>query len=240
MEGFLLQVDYDKLVNEYEINHLIYHRNHNQHRLSTWWKIFNIIHRSLRKILKKMIDIQNLKSTRTLERKKEEIREIVGYLIKKQIFKRAFYQYNGIIALGQYVTLGLALLGNLGAIHSILIKIEGMEKPRGNPVGKILEAPVAVPDQKEDIGDEIVMSSTIPNETKEEPAIDVFSSLSTMKKKTKKKPRKLGEDNLQPNSSSLKAIAKSESIDDIFGPPKKKVKKEKKKKAKNDMDDIFG
>ncbi|ODV67136.1 hypothetical protein HYPBUDRAFT_153045 [Hyphopichia burtonii NRRL Y-1933] len=238
MEGFLLQVDYDKLVNEYEINHLIYHRNHNQHRLSTWWKIFNIIHRSLRKILKKMIDIQNLKSTRTLERKKEEIREIVGYLIKKQIFKRAFYQYNGIIALGQYVTLGLALLGNLGAIHSILIKIEGMEKPRGKPVGKILEAPVAVPDQKEDIGDEIVMSSTIPNETKEEPTIDVFSSLSTMKKK--KKPRKLGEDNLQSNSSSLKAIAKSESIDDIFGPPKKKVKKEKKKKAKNDMDDIFG
>ncbi|KAK7675875.1 hypothetical protein QCA50_021185 [Cerrena zonata] len=121
------------------------------------------------------------------------------------------------------------------------MKIEGMEKPRGKPVSKILEAPVAVLDQNEDIGDEIVMSSTILNETKEKPAVDIFSSLSTTKKKTKKKPRNLGEDNLQPNSNSLKAIPKSESIDDIFGPPKKKVKKEKKKKkAKNDMDDIFG
>lgn len=57
---------YNSLLNEYQILHLIYHRNLNQHRVSTWWKYFNLLHRHVRKILCLMDDIFEVINTRKL------------------------------------------------------------------------------------------------------------------------------------------------------------------------------
>lgn len=95
------------LTDEYQVLHLIYHRSHNQHRQAVWWGSLNVLHRNLRKIL---LNAQRNRSSQ----------DIIDYLYRRNIFTRAFYEFNGMLALGQYVTLGLALLGCVAKVYDVL------------------------------------------------------------------------------------------------------------------------
>ncbi|EAZ63124.2 predicted protein [Scheffersomyces stipitis CBS 6054] len=110
------------LTNEYYILHLLYHRGRNQHRLTVWWKYLNILHRYVRKIIKLAVDIARIKSKAKKEHKQKQIVDIIVYLDSRKVFTKAYYEFNGVIALGQFINLGLTLVGNLTKIWAILMQ----------------------------------------------------------------------------------------------------------------------
>ncbi|CUM63580.1 uncharacterized protein PRCAT00001159001 [Priceomyces carsonii] len=118
----------DQLTNEFYILHLIYHRNRNQHRLLTWWNYLNILHRKLRKVIKLLIDVNRISIDSKIQSKNKEIREVVKYLVKKNILKKCYYEFNNIITLGQFVNLGLTLIGSLSRIHSLFQQYKGTKE----------------------------------------------------------------------------------------------------------------
>lgn len=238
MEEFVTSDHKDQLKKEYGILHLIYHRNHNQHRVLIWWKYLNIIHRHVRKILKFLIDLELIKNSQKIRQKKQQILDIIKYLIKRKVFTKAYYEFNGIIALGQFVTLGLALLGNLSKIYCILRSFKGVDiicKPN-----IIDEAPVIHLEQSgiDDLGEIVDLDKGSENlqlkrkfavddeskGTKETGINEIDDLFSTKKTKTKSK----------------KKIGHTDPMDDIFKDLKcSEDKKKKKKKKRNEIDDIF-
>ncbi len=50
---------FQSLKSEFEILHLLYYRNKNQHRRSVWWKYLSILHRRSRRILNLSNDQNN-------------------------------------------------------------------------------------------------------------------------------------------------------------------------------------
>lgn len=237
MEDFVTSDHKDQLKHEYGILHLIYHRNHNQHRVLIWWKYLNIIHRNIRKILKLLIDLELIKNSQKIRQKKQQILDIIKYLIKRKVFTKAYYEFNGVIALGQFVTLGLALLGNLSKIYCILRSFKGVDmicKPN-----IIDEAPVIYSEQSgnDDLGEIIDLdkgseylqlkrkfAEDESKGTKETGINEIDDIFSTKKMKTKSK----------------KKIGHVDTMDDIFKNLKcSEDKKKKKKKKRNEIDDIF-
>lgn len=254
MEAVVLETKYKELVNEYELLHLLYHRNRNQHGSAEWWNVFNVIHRKIRHILKLLVDLQYLKTKKTVEDRKQRVYLIIKYLINRRIFTRGYYQFNGIIALGQYITLGLALVGSLGKIHELLLEFEGIKGvlrdgkqlvENKQPVTGSLKG-VLDDDDFGEVVDLTAVKRKYEHEDVQE-ALDIYDTL------PKPKKQKFKENVTKPT----KPLSGKSSIDDVFGnPPKKKPKekkstisdifgdskpkKKKKKSKKNDIDDIFG
>lgn len=204
------------LTNEYEILHLIYFRSKNQHRLLIWWKFANILHRKLRFLLKLFIDIERTKNKDVREYKRIQIVDTAKYLLFK-ILKKAFYEFNSIIALGQFIKLGFVLVGLTSKIYAILLKIKGVDN-----VSKRLESSVSVGADfgSEEIGE--IVNAEIG---------EVINEVTAKEGET------------TANNEGVKSINKlpdtvKTSIDDIFNDKPKKRKKEKKKKSA--IDDIFG
>ncbi|ODV88176.1 hypothetical protein CANARDRAFT_26329 [[Candida] arabinofermentans NRRL YB-2248] len=142
-----------KLFTEFEILHLLYHRNSKQHSSSKWWKHFNILHRKLRTVLSLTIDIDELsekkcitkvnmnnlkrqsfkrvkltekKSKKLIEIKEDQVRKVVKYLVKK-LLPDCYYGFFSIIELGQFITLGFTLIGLISRIYCSLIQFEGLD-----------------------------------------------------------------------------------------------------------------
>lgn len=205
MDGLLTNEKIKELENEYEILHLVYHRNKNQHRQQVWWKYLNILHRYIRKLLKLNIDIERIKSNSKIKYKKDQIIEIVRYLSSRNVFRKAYYEFNGIIALGQFIGLGFTLVGLLSKIYNILMLIEGIkpkpiESTPTNETNKVTTKIVS-----DDLG-EIVEVDQILNEPhddaqkrKVDSIDDIFDMLPSKKSKKSKKKKKKND------------------IDDIFG-----------------------
>lgn len=244
MEAVVLEIKYKELVNEYEILHLLYHRNRNQHGSAEWWGVFNILHRQLRQLIKLLVDIQHLKTKKTVDNRKERIYSIIRYLINKKIFTRGYYQFNGIIALGQYITLGLALVGNLAKIHQLLLEFEGVHSKLQTGAKKAIELQkktvAGTLQQENDLGEELgeVIQEDKKRKQGNTEVFDVFSSLPKSKKQKKKnlsteKADVFGSE-ARKDSFSEKTKKEKKSMDDIFGD------KSKKKKQKKAIDDIFG
>ncbi|KAI5954332.1 RMP1 [Candida jiufengensis] len=119
---------FKQLTNEYELLNLLHYRSKNQHSQQNWFKYLNIIHRNLRKILKLQIDINRIKNQKKIKYKSEEILKIANYIIK--ISRTAYWNYNSILVLGQFITLGLAFIGNLSKIYCLLLDIPGVKKSK--------------------------------------------------------------------------------------------------------------
>lgn len=176
------------LENEFSILHLIYHRNKNQHRALVWWKYLNMIHRYIKKIL-------SLYKT-----SKNDMTQLVNKFLNKKIMDKAYWEFNSIISLGQFVTLGLTLIGLLAKIWSIL-------EPERKQAKSILHhqptnnAKSTVNDL--DLGEEIEPSISNSKLLKRESDIsDIFGT---------SKKRKTGE------NTKKKKKKKQNDIDDIFG-----------------------
>ncbi|GEQ72042.1 hypothetical protein JCM33374_g5728 [Metschnikowia sp. JCM 33374] len=218
-----------RLENEYRILHLIYHRNYNQHHVAVWWKDLNILHRNVRKILRKIYDFEVTKKHILKQRLHNEAVAIARFMVKKRIFSSCYYSFNGVVALGQFISLGLTLLASLSALHNLIMSIDGLaskleatKMPSVAEKGVTSHASSVIPED-DDLGEEIVFT--------EKPA----------------PLRREKEDPILMNTPITVPKRKFEDIDSIFGekPKKKKEKKEKKeknklKKKKSAIDDIFG
>jgi ribonuclease MRP protein subunit RMP1 len=244
----------ERLTNEYELMHLVYYRSKNQHRLLTWWKYLDIIHRKTRIILKLLIDIDRIPNPEVIRYKQSQVVDTCNYLVNR-VFKTAYYKFNCIIALGQFIKLGFVLVGLCSRLFNILVNIKGVRF-------KSVVINQVVVDTNDDLGEEIVetnefgetkqtetiefgetkQTETIEfGETKQTETIELgitnyTSVASGSEKKAKSTPLET-----RSRIDEIDEISKSKSIDEIFGGKVKKTKKVKKrKKNKSVIDDIFG
>lgn len=147
-----------QLLTEFQILHLIYYRSINQHRVAVWWKYLEMLHRHLRKVV---VDPTN----------QYEIR-----YIKQRLLRKCYYEFNGIIALGQFINLGFTLVGLISRVGDLLDKMEDLSGLR--PTKKAKLAPPAVE------------ASSEPVEAPE-PVYDVMKDdiIPAKRKKSKKKKK---------------------------------------------------
>lgn len=210
MGTVLPQPSIDSLRNEYQLMQLMYHRNLNQHRQARWWRYFSILKRNVQKLLQLFDDLQSMPKKATIIHK--GIIEICTYLIRRKIFTKAYYEINTILALGQFIALGFALLAMLARVRSLVLEIDGVDRIQVN-----VEAPAIVDTHGDfdEIGEEIERENKVKNE--EAPTLGVSNERSEDKeirreaandRKRTKEPK--------PGKSKKKKKAKS-AIDDIFG-----------------------
>lgn len=188
-----------------------------------------------------------------LVKKREQLRQeaidTAAYLLKKRVLKKALYEFHGIIALGQFINLGILLVGNVSSIYNILVEMEdvgerlnsvslpnwanpveddddmGVEIDITEPV-KGVETAMDIPDAKEDM--------TAPKKPEDKRDIDTAT----------KEPE--ANQNMETATNKPKLSSSLDDINSIFGEkPRKKHKKERKekkdkKKKKSAIDDIFG
>lgn len=190
---------HEELEKEFHILHLIYKRNINQHRVATWWRYLEMVHRNVRKILTRLITIESETKVKVKQALHSETVSIAVHLLKK-VFRQAYFAFNTIIALGQFINLGLVLVGLLSALQGHLLKIEGVEKAlNSTPKAKPKEQVEDVQDPDVDLGVAV------------EPAVSSIEQTAFVPPPPKhlSKPKKM---------KKLKKSKKSKNaIDDIFG-----------------------
>lgn len=197
------------LKNEFDLLYLNYHRNKNQHGSATWFKYLNLMVRHLRKLLSSKCE--------TFQRKS------LMYL-KGSVIPKLYYAFNTVIAQGQYITLGFALVGSLAKVYSL---VSSVDLTQGISILNRMLSDVSVKERKELLLDlEVGQTIGVPLDAQdlgEEISMEQLSSI---------------------NKPKLKRG--SDVMDNIFGSDKKKSKKEKKdkkdkkKKKKSLIDEIFG
>lgn len=113
----------NQLDQEWRILYMINHRNKNQHKSTIWWKHLNVLKRNVIQVL----TLLKLKSI-----KEENYRQLYRLITKFQIkqVKKIYYSFNGIIALGQFITLGVILIGLLARIYVIYSDIMSLCKEK--------------------------------------------------------------------------------------------------------------
>lgn len=180
----------ERLNNEYELVHLIYYRSKNQHRLLVWWKYLNIIHRKLRFIIKLLIDIERCKKEEVIRYKQSQVVDTCNYLVTL-VLKKAYYEFNCIITLGQFIKLGFVLVGLSSRIFDILVNVKGVDSK-----GVEIKQEVVI-DTNDDLGEEIVEDEVIVTKQEEitkeaikRPIEDIDAINPKKKKKEKKKKKK--------------------------------------------------
>ncbi|CUS24074.1 LAQU0S13e02696g1_1 [Lachancea quebecensis] len=95
---------------------LIYHRNKNQHRMAVWWKHFNELKRSSAQVLE-LLQHKKLNAVQT-----KRLYSLLKKFQKKQLCQM-YFSFNGVVGLGQFVTLGVVLIGLLARIHALYCQI---------------------------------------------------------------------------------------------------------------------
>ncbi|CAD1808166.1 hypothetical protein FOB58_001143 [Candida parapsilosis] len=260
---------YTSLLNEYDILNLLHHRSKNQHRQQHWFKYVNIIYRNLRNLLKLQIDIDRLPNTATttttssssssssstkqqsrIEYKKSQIVKLGNKIL--QVSRSAYWAYNSILVLGQYITLGFALIGNLAKIVTLIGKVDGVDMKRASlsvPVGdsadvnldnlsNLFQGEVINEDDLDDLGEEIVYDDDDDEVGVSTPVIEEIASSLGREDGTKSSTI----DNIKPlpetisgttkiathqpsKSTSKKQSTPLDTIDDIFDTSSKKKKR---------------
>lgn len=221
MGTILSQQNVDSLRNEYQLMQLIYHRNLNQHRQARWWRYFNILKRNVLKLLQLFDDLQSMpKITTTIHNK---ILEICTYLLRRKIFTKVYYELNTILALGQFIALGFALIAMLARVRTLVLEIKGVDS-----IHKANVEAQAIGDTHgnlDEIGEEIEPETKLKNEVKEENT-KVNNEAQTLEPSNERSENK---DTRREVPNERKRTKESKS-----GKPKKK------KRAKSAIDDIFG
>lgn len=189
------------LTNEYYILHLLYHRSRNQHRNQVWFKYLNILHRRVRIVLKLAMDWRS-DHIRKKEVIKEKLLSNIKYLVKR-VMAKAYYEFNGIIALGQFINLGFTMLGNLSKLHGILIGFGGVSDTLKLKLGSILVG--TSHDSEDDIG-EVVEFPEIPKSLKISEDIELVNDLQM-------KP--INESKIMINKSKVSKVSKMTKIPNI-------------------------
>lgn len=125
---------------------LVYHRDHNQHRLARWWRYFRQLKRYTLKLVDLFDEIKKVPQ-KTLQTHKD-ILEICAFLLRRKVFTKVYYELNSTLALGQFIALGFALLAMVSRVRYIVVQIDGV---REIETGKVLD--FAVQHDVDEIGE---------------------------------------------------------------------------------------
>lgn len=203
-----------KLHSEFRLLQLVWHRNKNQHRVALWWRRLGMLKSNCAQVL-------DILQKRVLKSKNNTVRlfKLVNGYISKQI-ARTYRDFNGVIALGQFVTLGVVLIGILSRIYNVYMDIMRcfednfkelgcLEKAKVHQGAKeqepLLERGIQLGSTLEDYGEEII----IDNET-------------------------------VTNKNTVPTMVPSQSASGLKPKVQQSAKKKKKKKSKSAIDSIFG
>jgi ribonuclease MRP protein subunit RMP1 len=162
----------ESLISTHQLLHLTHHRNKNQHRLSKWYKWFSILRRQISKLI---TELENLETAETYSSKKyleeskyvkaarERVEVRVAFL-RERVIGDAYLAFSNLVADNQYSVLGLALLGSLARVQSVLGQLVRIEK---DPNFEIVEEAKGGESQRsnargDDLG-EPVMREQIPD-----------------------------------------------------------------------------
>lgn len=196
-----------ELASETDILHLIYYRNKNQHRQASWWKFLSILHRKCQQLVSRLTEKQDSES-------------LTKFILEK-ILPTAYISFKGMVAQGQYINLGFALLACAAKISSLLLSIReaGSRKARSSKK-------MATISEELDLGEKLSRESFISGKK----AVDHEKSL-----------RKNSEEKEDDKSLKSKHKDKTTKLKDKEQNSSGKDKtKKKKKKSKNAIDEIFG
>lgn len=198
---------------------LLFHRNKNQHRVAKWWKQFCTLKRVIRKLLN---ILQKWHQSR-----QNELYYILNRFVKVYV-KKMYYEFNGVIALGQFPTLGVVLIGHLSRIYHICKEliplvdkrlVEKMSQKQDNilePKNMTInmeQLETLATESNEELG-EIITESEI-NDSKE-PSTAIESTNVTTDNSIQDKPstNKKGD---KPKKKKKKSKKPKSAIDSIFG-----------------------
>ncbi|KAK4899218.1 Ribonuclease MRP protein subunit rmp1 [Elasticomyces elasticus] len=226
--------DLERLRHFSDLLHLFYHRNHNQHRRSTWWRAFSIFRKQLRTLLGHLDSLQQTPTTH-IERTKKKIRDQQTRLNLEQIlvfwrdmlvpkWQHAFSQ---VAADGRFSVLDICRIAGVTAAFDDLGQIE-VEKvlerfaeEGWDGRGEVMARSVGA--GSEDVGEVITRGASggapeavavieedelVAAEKPERPTEPTAKAISTMKRS-----RNLG--GTEPKSK--KKRKKGDAIDDLFG-----------------------
>lgn len=195
------------LLKEFRLIHLVWHRNKNQHRVSTWWKRLAMMKRNCGQVIE-ILQHPTVDKNRDLVRLYKLINDF-----KRRQLPRTYYDFNGVIGLGQFVTLGVVLVGLLSRVFVVYKRLMELFEDRFKDAGcvddHVLPAPadldlplekIQTYNEVEEIGEEI-----------HEQSVGKISNFQEVVTPTVKKP-------LAGKKSSKKKKKKTKSvIDSIFG-----------------------
>lgn len=196
-----------ELASETEILHLIYYRNKNQHRQASWWKFLSILRRKCQQLVVGMSE-------------KSDSSALTKFILDK-ILPSAYIHFKGMVAQGQYINLGFALLACAAKIRALLLSIKETKSGERNNKGKTMQ-PVS---GGLDLGETLSRDAYV---SKQKADADQISLL--LKDTEENKSDKL----LKSKDKSTKSKDKEKKSNDKERP------KKKKKKSKNAIDEIFG
>ncbi|CCE93288.1 Rmp1p TDEL_0F04770 [Torulaspora delbrueckii] len=193
-----------KLYKEYRLLHLVWHRNKNQHRSALWWRRFSMLKRNCAQVVE-------LLSKKKLRKDSDIIRlyKVLDDLHSRQVSK-TYCDFNGVIALGQFVTLGVILVGLLSRIYGIYGELMSIFEEKFQKLG-CLDGPGI-------------------QKTKQDDVLPIDNVLGF-------KLEDFGEEITIESSEAVQKVPKKLSEEK---PAVKPTKKKKKKKSKSAIDDIFG
>lgn len=193
---------YLRLSQESRILHLIYHRNRNQHQSTHWWKRLNMLKRNLSQVV-------NLLAQRKITGKSDlaKLYHLLHGFRQKQAPK-TYHDFNDVIGLGQFVTLGVVLLGILARIYTVYGILLEIYDERFQQAGFFRIIRLKNTDTKED--QERLMKSVVDEDFGEEitqiPIVEQASAPNELKSASRKRSK-------VKNSRKKKKSA----IDSIFG-----------------------
>jgi ribonuclease MRP protein subunit RMP1 len=181
-----------KLRHEYSLLRILHHRNKNQHHVAKWWRDLN----TLKRLLTKLISMKDLQSKQCYD---------LVYKLKKYTIPQCYRSFNNIVALGQFITLGLVLLGLLARINSCIDEL-GVELKVKVQKQMIQRNEVVINDLGDDLGEAVENVESAPL------AKSSMKSMNSEPIKTKKEKRR--KDSTEHTKKKKK---KRSAIDDIFG-----------------------
>lgn len=200
-----------RLEDEFGILHLLYHRNHNQHRVAVWWSSLEMLHLHTRKLLLLLDAYAAAPKYKTKARLHQQALGVARFLVRRVCVK-CLYTFNTIIALGHFVPLGMTLVAAVSAIRALATEIDGPQDSRANP---LIENHQTKQDSADDIGEEIV---EVKADVAAAPEIPEQVVLAPEKTAVKPKTRRPAPDEEQRTKKKKKKAKKSKNaIDDIFG-----------------------
>ncbi|KAG9683194.1 hypothetical protein KCU95_g11401, partial [Aureobasidium melanogenum] len=103
--------------------HLLHHRNHNQHRRSTWYRHFNIFRRHLGTMLENLTILSHVPITNLARHKKKAEDEALRLRIQQTVsfwrdvlVPKTQHAFGQLIADGRFAVLGVVLMAILGHV----------------------------------------------------------------------------------------------------------------------------
>ncbi|TKA77507.1 hypothetical protein B0A49_00797 [Cryomyces minteri] len=155
--------------------HVMFHRNHNQHRRSLWWKHFAGFRRGLSHLLRDQESVEMLKATKKgkklkedLEKVDQKMRERIG-LWKDVYVEKWWIAFSHLTTSTQFSAIGLVLLASLSRVCHVTGIITSYEVMAEEQVHDVLcqfaaeewagMGELGTPIWREDLGEAVERSS---------------------------------------------------------------------------------